>query len=339
MVGKPAKTLTDKVKLSQLRALAAVAGTGSFSEAALQLDVSQSTVSHSIAALEEALGIALVHRGRLGATLTPVGDRIFTQAKQVLALTDDMGREASRARGIAGGQVRVAAFRSLASEILPEAIARLHQRYPTVQISIIESDSKRELIDSLLDGKADFAVADSIVQGDFETFSIMEDPFIALLPPNDVSPIQNRQLTWEDLRKHPIITSNRDCCRVILPFLQQCEPPIEVAYFIDNDSTAVSMTRQGLGISILPRLAAQPIPNEVHTAILPFSLARPLGISWPKSALLTPAAYAFLDVFKDLFRDNDKANAEDNPEDNDTGSAQRYGVEHEKATISAAGYH
>ena len=331
MVGKPARTLKDKVKLSQLRALATVAETGSFSEAALQLDVSQSTVSHSIAALEEALGIALVHRGRQGATLTPVGDRIFTQAKQVLALTDDMGKEASRARGIAGGQVRVAAFRSLASEILPEAIAHLHQRYSTVQIVITEFDSKRELIDALLDGKADFAVADSIVQGDFENFAIMEDPFIALLPPSHISPVQNRQLTWEDLRKHPIITSNKDCCRVILPFLQQCEPPIEVAYFIDNDSTSVSMTRQGLGISILPRLAAQPIPPQVRTALLPFSLARPLGISWPKAALLTPAAYAFLDVFKDLFKDNDK--------DNDASSAQRYGVEHEKAAISATGHH
>ena len=335
MVGKPARTLKDKVKLSQLRALATVAETGSFSEAALQLDVSQSTVSHSIAALEEALGIALVHRGRQGATLTPVGDRIFTQAKQVLGLTDDMGKEASRARGIAGGQVRIAAFRSLASEILPEAIAHLHQRYPTVQISIAEFNSKRELIDSLLDGKADFAVADSIMQGDFETFPIMEDPFIALLPPSNVSPIQNRQLTWEDLRNHPIITSDRDCCRVILPFLQQREPPIKVAYFIENDSTSVSMTRQGLGISILPRLAAQPIPNEVHTARLPFSVARPLGISWPKAALLTPAAYAFLDVFKDLFKDNDKNNGTDSTPNN----TERYGVEHEKATISATGHY
>ncbi|MEO1619917.1 MAG: LysR family transcriptional regulator, partial [Cyanobacteria bacterium J06632_3] len=74
MAGKPAKHFRDKVKLSQLRSLSAVATTGSFSEAALQLNVSQSTVSHSIAALEDALGVALIHRGRQGASLTPVGD-------------------------------------------------------------------------------------------------------------------------------------------------------------------------------------------------------------------------------------------------------------------------
>ena len=55
MVGKPARSISDKVKLSQMRALLSVAQTGSFSEAALRLNVSQSTVSHSIAALEDAL--------------------------------------------------------------------------------------------------------------------------------------------------------------------------------------------------------------------------------------------------------------------------------------------
>ncbi len=312
MAGKPAKSLNDKVKLSQLRALATVAATGNFSEAALELNVSQSTVSHSIAALEEALGVVLVHRGRQGASLTHVGSSIFAQAQQVLGLIDDMGHEAARAKGIKGGQVRVAAFRSLASEILPEAIAHLHKRYPTVQISITEFDSKRGLVNSLLDGKADFAVADSIIQGDFETFAIMEDPFIALLPPSNGSTPHPRQLTWEDLRKQPLITSSNDCCQVILPFLQQCHPPIEVAYFIDNDSTAVGMTRQGLGISILPKLAAQPVPPEVRVTLLPFSVTRPLGISWPKAALLTPAAYAFLDIFKDLY------------------GTQRYGVERDR---------
>ncbi len=301
MAGKPAKKLSDKVKLSQLRALMMVAATGSFSEAALQLNVSQSTVSHSIAALEEALGVVLIHRGRQRASLTPVGDRIFTQAQKVLNLVDEMGREATRARGVEGGLVRIAAFRSLASEILPEAIAVLHQQHPSVQISITEFDGIRALTQSLLEGQCDLAVADLLEGEDFESFFIMEDPFIALLPPGDRQTCSATQLTWDDLRKQPLITSSSDCCRIVFSFLQQVEPPIEIDYLIANDSTAVSMTRQGLGISILPRLAAQPIPKEVRIAQLPFSIARPLGISWPKESLLSPAAYTFLDIFKDLY--------------------------------------
>ncbi len=324
MAGKLAKKIIDKVKLSQLKALITVAETGSFSEAALQMDVSQSTVSHSIAAMEDALGVVLIHRGRQKATLTPVGDRIFSQAKQVLSLIDDMGREAECARGIEGGQVRIAAYRSVASEILPEAIAQLHKRYPTVQILIAEFDNARELSAALRDGKADLAIAELIDDEDFESFAIMEDPFIALLPPSNISPIQGEQLTWSDLHTQPLIISSGDCCIGVRALLKQCQPPIEITYLITNDSTAVSMTRQGLGISIIPTLAAQPIPDYVRIAQLPFQKARPLGISWLKATWLTPATYAFLDVFKTLFKNEDP---------------QRYGVKHEKATISATGNH
>ncbi|MGB3791054.1 MAG: LysR family transcriptional regulator [Phormidesmis sp.] len=298
MAGKPAKTLRDKVKLSQLRTLIAVAATGSFSEAALQMDVSQSTVSHSIAALEDALGVMLIHRGRQRASLTPVGDRIYTQALATLDLIDDMGKEATRARGIDGGLVRIGAFRSLASEILPGAIAHLHEHHPTIQIAIIEYEGKRELIDALQEGKVDLVFADLILGGDCETFLIMEDPFIALLPPN--RPEIPSQLSWDDLRQHSLITSSSDCCKSIAMHLQQAHPPVEIDYLIANDSTAVSMTRQGLGITLLPELAARPIPDKVRVAQLPFQITRPLGISWLKDTLLTPATYAFLDTFKHL---------------------------------------
>ncbi|MBE9064668.1 LysR family transcriptional regulator [cf. Phormidesmis sp. LEGE 11477] len=300
MAGKPAKTLREKVKLSQLRTLITVALTGSFSGAALELDVSQSTVSHSIAALEDALGVMLIHRGRQRASLTPVGDRIYAQALAALALIDDMGKEATRARGTEGGLVRIGAFRSLASEILPGAIAHLHEHHPTIQVAIIEYESKRELTDALHEGKVDLVFADLVLSGECETFLLMEDPFIALLPPNFTD--KPSQLSWDDLRQHPLITSSSDCCKSVAAHLQQAHPPVEVDYLIANDSTAVSMTRQGLGITLLPKLAAQPIPSEVRVAQLPFEITRPLGISWLKETLLTPATYAFLDTFKHLYR-------------------------------------
>ncbi len=323
MAGKPAKTLRDKVKLSQLRTLITVAATGSFSEAALQIDVSQSTVSHSIAALEDALGVVLIHRGRQRASLTPVGDRIHTQALATLELIDDMGKEATRARGVDGGLVRIGAFRSLASEILPSAIAHFHEHHPTIQIAIIEYDGKRELIDSLHEGNVDLVFADLILGGDCETFLIMEDPFVALLPPNR-SEIPS-QLSWDDLRQHALITSSSDCCKSIAAHLQQARPPIEVDYFIANDSTAVSMTRQGLGITLLPELATRPVPSEVRVAQLPFKITRPLGISWPTDTLLTPATYAFLDAFKHLNTGSQKGMS---------SYSEEYGKEHAYAKKS-----
>jgi DNA-binding transcriptional LysR family regulator len=65
-----------KLKISQLRTLVAVAEYSNFSEAALHLEISQSAVSHAIAALEAELGVILFHRGRNGADLTPVGKQL-----------------------------------------------------------------------------------------------------------------------------------------------------------------------------------------------------------------------------------------------------------------------
>jgi len=129
-----------KLKLSQIRALLAVAEYRNFSEAALQLAVTQSTISHAIATLENELGVVVFHRGRHGAQLTPVGERILQDARQIQTLLEHIAHAAVHERGLDGGTVRIASFRSIATHLLPEAIARLHQRYPSIQISILEVD-------------------------------------------------------------------------------------------------------------------------------------------------------------------------------------------------------
>ena len=332
MVGKPAKSLQEKVKLSQMRALVSVAETGSFSEAANTLSVSQSTISHSIAALEDALGVVLIHRGRQSASLTPVGSVIYSQAQSVLNLVNSMGQEATKARGIKGGLVRIAAFRSLASEVLPAAIAHLHQYYPTVQVIITEFDNPHGLVNALTEGKADLSIASLLLSDAFETFQIMEDPFIALLPPN--CPDLPAQLTWQHLQEQPLITSSSDCCKELIAHLQAAQPPVKIDYLIANDSTAVSMTRQGLGITLLPELAAQPVPPQVRIAYLPFKMVRPLGLSWLKDTLLTPATYAFLDTFRHLASASGCEISRYNSRF--SSDTERYGIEHKLAASSAA---
>ena len=75
-----------KLRISQLRALVTVADCGNFSSAALDLGLSQSTISHAIATLEEELDVVLLFRGRHGATLTPIGERVISEARQILQL-------------------------------------------------------------------------------------------------------------------------------------------------------------------------------------------------------------------------------------------------------------
>jgi DNA-binding transcriptional LysR family regulator len=287
-----------KLKLSQLRALVAVADCQNFSEAALELDLSQSTISHAIATLEEELGVVLLQRGRHGAKLTPVGDRIVARARQMLQTLDELINEAERAKGVQGGTVRIASFRSVATHVLPRAIARLHRRYPTITITIAEKDEMYQLRQALMQGEVDVCVAEIIDGNEFESMHIFDDDYVALLPPK--VGLLDAQLAIADLHANPVIASSHgSCASRIHKQLQALEPPLDLAYRIRHDSSMVGMVQQGLGIAILPRLAAEPVPEDVRICRLPFPLSRPIGASILKDALHTPALYAFLDALRE----------------------------------------
>lgn len=287
-----------KLKLSQLRALVAIADCGNFSEAALELDLSQSTISHAIATLEEELGVTLLQRGRHGARLTPVGDRILHHAKSVLGLIDTIASEANQARGLQGGQLRIGSFRSCATHVLPGVIARLHRRYPAIAISLIEKDEVHELKDLLIKGEADLCVAETIEGAEFESLHIFDDDYVALLPPG--FQMQGNQLSLEDLRSVPLIGSSHSSCGLrVRRVLGAQNQPLAISYCIRHDSSMVAMVQQGLGIAILPRLAAEPVPLEVRICALPLPISRPIGATILKDALHTPALYAFLDALRE----------------------------------------
>ena len=288
----------SKVKLSQLRALVAIADCGNFSEAALKLDVTQSTVSHAIATLEDELGITLLQRGRHGARLTPVGDRITAHARNMLGLLDTIASEANQVRGVQGGSLRIASFRSVATQVLPGAIARLHRRYPAIAISVHEMDEVHQLKQALFKGEVDLCVAETIDDDDVETLHIFDDDYVALLPPG-YRP--HGTLTVEDMRQMPIIGSSHSSCGLrIRTVLGAQAQPLEIAYCIRHDSSMVAMVQQGLGIAILPRLAAEPVPPDVQIWPLPFPISRPIGATILKDALHTPALYAFLDALREV---------------------------------------
>lgn len=146
---------SSRIKLSQLRALVAVVEYSNFSEAALHLELSQSAVSHAIATLEEELGVLLLSRGRHGAHLTPVGERVTNHARSVLQLLEAMVKEANLEKGLHGGSVRLASFRSVATHLLPAMIAQFRSHFPKIAVTIIEHFDYVGVEQALREGRAD----------------------------------------------------------------------------------------------------------------------------------------------------------------------------------------
>ena len=291
---------TSQMKLSQIRAFAAVAECNNFSEAALQLDVTQSAVSHAIASLESELGVQLFSRGRQGAALTPVGERLLVHAYQVLHLLEKMVEEANLEKNLHGGKVRIASFRSVSTHILPGIIARFRSRFPEITVTIAELFDYLHVEEALRHGRADLGFTYLPAADDLQTWEILRDDYIALLPPN--CPVKGTCISFQELAAYPLITlvAGNACNDIVRNYVKASEFPINIAYEVREDSTIVSMVMQGLGATILPRLAAEPLPPSVRVYSLPIPFERIIGVAVVANALHTPAVFAFLDTVREV---------------------------------------
>ncbi|MEG4487445.1 LysR family transcriptional regulator [Microcoleus sp. D2_18a_B4] len=289
---------TRRMKLSQIQALIAVADCENFSEAALQLELSQSAVSHAIASLETELGVQLFHRGRHGAQLTPVGERVVSHGRQIACALEMMVKEADLEKGLQGGQVRIVTFRSVATHILPGIIAKFRSCFPKITVSIAEVYYTQAVEEALRSGKADIGFVSLPISDEFETREILRDKYVVLLPPT--AKLSSAKITWKELAAYPLILQPAEiaCSVPLRKYLTTSGFPLNIAYELSEDSTIVSMVMQGLGAAILPRLAAEPIPSSVKVCSLPADFERVIGVAVLRDGLLIPAVFAFLDLVK-----------------------------------------
>ncbi|MBV9386263.1 MAG: LysR family transcriptional regulator [Chroococcidiopsidaceae cyanobacterium CP_BM_ER_R8_30] len=285
------------MNFSQVRAVVAVAEHGNFSEAALELQLSQPAISHAIATLEEELGVPLFSRGRHGAILTPAGERILHHAHQALQHLEMMQLEANRQKGLHGGQVRIASFWSVATHLLPKVIAKFRERHPYVSVTLIERFDYLDIEQCLREGRADIGMTYLPTSNEFEAWELLRDEYVALLPPTAI--LRSPQLTWEELASFPLVLLPcLPCGRILHEHIKKFAPPMDTASDIQEDSTIVSMVVQELGVAILPRLAAEPIPKDVQIYRLPVPVERIIGAAVLCDTQHVPAVFAFLETLR-----------------------------------------
>lgn len=310
----------SQLKISQLKAFVTVADCGSFSTAALQLGLSQSTVSHAVASLEAELGVVLLARGRQGAQLTAVGAEILPDARQVFSLLDRMQQKANRDKGLQSGTVRIASVRSIATHLLPEAIAQFQRRFPAINLVIQDCACYPDVEQMLLHNQAEIGLTLLPVGDEFAVRELIQDEFVVLLPESFSanSPVYSQNdsqknsqentgqlpvlLSWEQLGQYPMIMNPVAAphihTRTVQQHLAQFGYRLNVAYEVKEDSTIVGMVKRGLGATVLAQLAAEPIPDGVQVFRLPVPLKRSIGAIILKETLLPKAAFVFLDVLQ-----------------------------------------
>ncbi len=289
------------LKLSQLKAFWAVAQCGNFSAAALELNVTQSTISHAIAALETELGVVVLSRGRHGAALTPVGEELLPDVCEVLERLCQIQQMATQARELHRGHVRVSCVRSVATHLLPDIMAQFHEAFPDIQLTLMETDRYVEIEQALREGHIDVGFVCLPVGLEFDAWEVHRDEFVALLPPEALPP--GTPLTWETLLQQTLIMTpltGLHHTKLVRDHLAQLGHTLTISSEVRQDSTVLGMVHRGLGATIMPRMAAEPIPKGVVVRSLPVPLHRATGVATLASALLPRAAFAFLDTVRGL---------------------------------------
>jgi DNA-binding transcriptional LysR family regulator len=146
------------MELRHLRYFVAVADEATFVAAARRLGVAQPALTRQIHALERELDAELLERTPKGVRLTPAGDVVLGSARHILHEVDEAADRARGAgRGTAGRGVICAGVRSLASGLIGRIIDRMRERFPDVELGVIEGAFERQM-NALRLGEADIGI-------------------------------------------------------------------------------------------------------------------------------------------------------------------------------------
>lgn len=293
--------LDSRMRLHQLRVLLTVLDEGTFGGAALALELSQSSVSHAIRALEEDLGVRLLDRGRYGARATPVGERVAEKARRMLALSDAVDQEASAEAGTLRGELALTVFESFGTYVLPDLLARLRTAHPHLHVRLVEVAETHAAYDAaLLDGAVDAAIGAWEVPSTCIGWELMRDEHVVLLPAD--STIEVDRLDVGDLIGLPLVLDEgSECTLRLLAHMERHGHRPERVLLAKGHEKIMRLVAAGLGVAVLPELAAGSL-HGLAVRPVPFSdLLRPVLAIVPPHGLKVPAVRAFLNVLKDRF--------------------------------------
>lgn len=292
--------------LRQLQFLIAVRAEGSFVAAAETVGVTQPTLSAGIKDLETALGVTLVERGRGGAVLTPAGADAAERAARAIGEVEELVRSVQAAGEPFCGSFRLGAIPTIAPFLLPRALPLLKQKFPRLRLQMRE-DLTHRLVEALRARTLDAAlIALPYEAHGIATMAIAEDEFLFLAPEdhplakrNDLMPEQIEQeelLLLEDghcLRHHAL-----SACK-LAPSRRSSEVSATSLH------TLVHMVAGGLGVTLLPRIAAEAgAAAGAHVAIRPFVrpvIGRAIGVAWREHGLREKESRMLADVLRELF--------------------------------------
>jgi len=302
------------MKLHQLKAFLSVIDKGSFSEAALSLQLSQASVSHAVAELEKSLGVKLLERGRFGAKATEIAKPIVEQVRLIFQAQAAIEQSISLTKGVLKGDLRVASHPSLASKVIPGIFASLQKDYPDLSLDLQIMTSNEDLEQALHNDQADIALLLYESSAELLTWQLIEDEFIALVP-NSYA-LERDLIGAKELTTFPnILQRGRQCGEVVRAYLEDLGVSVKTNAFLDEGGQVtmsegqiiLDLVSQGLGIALVASMLVNHVPQNVRTLRLETPLHRKVIAAINPSKLKMPAVRVCLNAFKQSYPNSELA--------------------------------
>ncbi len=245
----------------QLRALLAVADTGTFSAAADSLHTVQSNVSAHVARLEKELGTTLFDRSQ--ATLTDAGIAVVRRARRILAEVDTLATDVAAARNEVVGDVRFGSIATVARWLTPPLFGAVTERHPLLRLIVREGTSAM-LESFLINGALDIGVVMlPCANPDIATEPLFEEDLLLVVssdhPLADRETVDLVHLSSIPLLMPPLGTLMR---AEIDRAASDQDVLLQTKAEIDGVRLTASLVFDGFGPAILPATAVPPIMRE-----------------------------------------------------------------------------
>ncbi len=287
------------MEMHQLRYVVAVARSGNFSRAAEHCHVSQPSLSQQIQKLEEELGERLFDRMKREAKPTPHGEAFLRRAVRILEEVDAAKREATDAKDLLRGTVTIGVLPTIAPYLLPEVMVEFTEKYPGVEI-VVQEDTTARLLKLALAYEIDFALASRPIQDErLAVRELFAEELLLALPPGH--PLtRKRTVSVADLEGERLIVMKEGHCLgdQVLRFCDRRELHPRISFRSAQLETIQSLVRSGLGLSLIPAMAAQSDRSDLpeYRSLQAPKPDRKIVAIWPKQRPPGRAANEFLEM-------------------------------------------
>ena len=296
------------MNLKQLEAFVQVSESCSFSKAAKELFLTQPTISAHISSLEKELNVRLFIRNTKEVSLSDDGKDLYRYAKQITDLEKAIEERFYMDSDVGKHFITIAASTIPAQYLLPKVLMCYRERYPKEQIKIMETDSS-EVVTQVVDHMVDVGFTGTVLEKKHCKYIPFYKDELAVITPDTpeyrILKEQNRDdIDW--IKRKPLIlreegSGTRKEAEKQLKNAGISMEDLDIVASIANQETIKKSVKQGMGITVLSRLAAE---DEDGLLIFPIPGAdegRDINLVYNKNYQMTRSADRFIRIVKEVY--------------------------------------